>query len=154
METKVRTYTVQVAGDALAGSVVTTKPVWARRIHATPHGVMMGLDRTLMLTRRDDEVLIGTRDKHGTFDHIVTLAERGFKPAGSIRYHREDDCSISFAIENEAYELKLSSLKLKNGRLTGSVELKPVDAPHFYGEFDLRLVGWSPKEKYIRWRCH
>lgn len=154
MEADVRKYIVQVSGDALAGTITTTRPIWARRIHANPHGVTVGLDKTVMFARRGDEVLVGVSDKHGTFDHIVTLAERGFKPAGKLKYHRNDDCSISFQIENESYSLKLSSLKLYKGRLTGSVELKPADAPHFSGEFDLRLVGWSPKEKYIRWRCH
>lgn len=153
MEASVKKYSTVVAGNALAGVVSTPKPVWARRVHATPHGIMLGLDRAVMFTRRNDEVLIGVRDKHGIYDHIITLSERGFEPA--TKYHRnKEDCSVNIEVENEVYSLKLLGLKLQNGRLTGAVELRPSDAPHFYGSFDLQLVGWTAPKKYIHWRCH
>jgi len=152
MATGVKGFTVPVSG-ALKGYVTAERPAWARRVAASTDGIVMGLDRTVSLRRDGDAVIVRLEGRDGSVVPIIRVSNDGFKPLAKLKYKRKD-CGITFSIDGEnGLELTFDYLSMKDGHLIGEFKLKPTDAPHFYGKFELQLSGWSPPEKLKKWRC-
>lgn len=153
MANKVDKATAIVGGPQFSGRVTTPKPAWARRVAITQRGLRLGLDRFLEIERNGDVVSISVTSKDGDVMQLVRVNNHGFKMANKKMGYKRVGCGISFAVEGEEFTLDFERLEMKDGVVTGAFKLKPSDAPHFYAEFALRLVGWTEPEKFTRWRC-